>query len=196
MSRILVAATLAIVIMAAPAMAQELTSPWNPDVEINVEVAAMGELWHGANELNLAVHDGAAWFGQTVNMNMLGNVDFDVYLAVNGTLPADVFVEIVTNENGKWAERAADFGEEAYQRYDPRGFGDARLEGLVHDTKESHYFSHITGDLAAQKIWSFAASPSAQSISNLYTVWAGNVAPAFEENGSVTVEYTMTATNG
>lgn len=190
------AVALALVILAAPAMAQTtLTSPWDADVDINVEVAAMGELWHGANELSLAVHDGARWYGQTVNMNMLGNVDFDVFMAVDvESMPNDVFVEIVTNENGNWATDAQPFGTEAYQVYDPRP-DYSRLENLVNDTTESHYFSHISADLAPQKIWSFTAQPNALTISNLYAVWSGNSAPTYGATGAVTVMYTMTQAN-
>ncbi|MFO8081378.1 MAG: hypothetical protein R6V07_13895, partial [Armatimonadota bacterium] len=199
------AVALALVILAAPAMAQsdpgDLTSPYSQDLDVNITVEQIAEFYHAGNadSLDLSVLNAGDTFGKTLGVTMAGNCNFNVDLAVqeiNNNIQDDVRFELVTNvDTAAWQTEASDAdGDGLWQYRNPAG----NLAGFQ-KPDDSHSwqlgsgsgaFEALPTSIARTEIWSYTdgAERTYTTIDNLFTVYAGYAMPAQGE-GDVLVEF-------
>jgi len=177
------------------------------DLEVEINVAEQTEIYHGENlqKISLTVRDAMAWFGESIPMNMLANVDCKIYVSVDDAaneIPEFVELYIVTNENGLWNTHAKEIDGSSNRRFDERYDWDGgQAPGwslTAFQTSGDPNSKQLTvsrgGSIPSTLVYELEGDRQPHSTNNIYAVYAGNgMAAPTEEPGIVKVVYTITA---
>ncbi|GEM_PF-4292987 len=193
----LYAVALALLVLAVPAMAAPaFDGPWKENVDLNIVVNKMAELWHASDAtLDLTISDAGSHFGKILNMNMLANTDFHVTLRIadDADFPENVLLNVVVNaDTSKYASMTDDYGA-GLRRYNATKHGGSDMMSQFQRDGLSSTISY-TGTAVERKVWDYTRTDTCrtQTISNIYSIYAGGVMAQQEAGHAVTVEYIIT----